>query len=70
MGSYVEEKEYERCYAERRAEFELKTVLVKRILGIPCVWVKQSKYRKEYFLFNFIPLFSKRDYTGGLEIAQ
>lgn len=55
MGSYVDQLNYERWLEEHKADFELKTLSVKKILGIPYLWVKQSKYEKKYLLFNKIP---------------
>lgn len=49
MGSYVDQLRYERWLEENKKDFELKMLSVKKILGIPYLWVKQSKYEKNIY---------------------
>ena len=49
MGSYVDQLRYERWSEENKEDFELKTLSVKKILGILYLWVKQSKYEKNIY---------------------
>ena len=65
MGSYVDQLRAERWLEENKEDFELKTLSVKKILGIPYLWVKQSKYEKKYLLFNKIPAFTITTYYQG-----
>ena len=39
---------------------EIKTVKTRRFLNIPFIWVKETKYSKEWSLFNFIPIYTSK----------
>lgn len=67
MGSCVNQLRYERWYEENKKDFELKTVLTKKVFKIPYLWIKQSKYKKNYLLFNKLFLLHIVDFQGGFE---
>ena len=66
MGSYVEEKEFERWYEAHKNDHEPRTIAIKKFFGVPFLWIKQAKYKKAYFLFNLIEIFSAIDYKQGV----
>ena len=66
MGTYLH-KQYELRYDEQNSDCELKVTEIKRIFGIPVIYIKQSKYRKVYSLFNKIKVFESVNYGVGFD---
>ena len=56
MGEYSDTQRAIRCYEKYKEDFELKTIIIKRLFNVPILYIKQSKYEKIYSLFNIIPV--------------
>lgn len=64
MGEYAEQQRIIRYYEKNKIDNALKLIEIKYLLGLPVLWIKTSRYKKIYSLFNKLPLLTIIDYRG------
>lgn len=67
MGTYLREQYELKYQKEHNSDCELKVTEIKKLFGMPVIYIKQSKYRKIYFLFDKIKVFEIADYGAGFD---